>query len=121
MLCSPIGRLTQSDISRVLLDSLNIREASVSHDSTSLRAAELIIGAERISSVYCRGSTSHVDGKSDRFNNLLAGGPVLVGHFGMKSDTAVTPLITSSAICTKSLLIAKTSPTVRSLTPLASR
>ena len=140
----------------------------MSHDSTSLRlrAAQLIIGAERISSVYCRGSTSHVDGKSDRFSNLLAVGPVLVGHFGMKSDTAVTvdrdadcqrhqllglgvdglgcraavasapnafitsgapsrssltPLITSSAICTKSLLIAKTSPTVRSLTPLASR
>ena len=33
------------------------QEASVSHDSTSLRlrAAELIIGAERISSVYCPG------------------------------------------------------------------
>lgn len=64
----------------------------MSHDSTSLRlrVAELIIGAQRISSVYCRGSTSHVDGKSDRFSNLLAGGPVLVGHFGMKSDTAVT-------------------------------
>jgi len=84
--------MTPSDISRALLESLNIREASVSQDSTSLRlrAAELIIGAERISSVYCRGSTSHVDGKSDRFSNLLAGGPVLVGHFGMKSDTAVT-------------------------------
>src|SRR6476620_1229539 len=35
---------------------------------------------------------------------------------GKPSRSSLTPLITSSAICTKSLLIAKTSPTVRSLT-----
>ena len=65
--------MTQSGHLRALLE-----EASVSHDSASLRlrAGELIVGAERISSVYCRGSTSHVEGKSDRFSNLLAGGPV---------------------------------------------
>ena len=51
--------------------------------------AELIIGPQRISAVHRRGSTTHVDGESNRLGNLLTTGAMLMSHFGLLGNAAV--------------------------------
>ena len=52
-------------------------------------SSESIVGAKRVSAVDCRRATAHIDGQSCRLSNLLASGPMLVSHLGMKSYATV--------------------------------
>src|SRR5690348_507545 len=52
--------------------------------------AELIVGPQSVTAVHRRRSTSHIDGKSDRLDHLLTTGSLLMGHFSVIGDAALT-------------------------------